>query len=119
MTDSFDKFKKKKKFVEDNTMLYPGIADESLRPILTEKIDLAADDFEKVATSDNPTEKQYQEKIKIGLLRFSDIYLDTEDRERVCVYFEELMSIVGLESSNGQLSKFMCGFDPTDFEKDD
>jgi hypothetical protein len=55
------------------------------------------------------------EAIKTGLSRFSDVYLDldTEDRERVCVYFEELMDIVGLESSNGQLNMFMYGFDPT------
>ena len=45
----------------------------------------------------------------IGLSKFTDVYfeLDTEDRERVCTYFEELMDIVGLESSNGQLNKFM------------
>ena len=44
------------------------------------------------------TAKDYQKKIEIGLKRFSDIYynLDTEDRERVCLYFEELMDIVGL-----------------------
>jgi hypothetical protein len=57
----------------------------------------------------------YQDKIKIGLKRFGDIYinLDTEDRERVCHYFEELMDIVGLESSDGHLNNFMYGFDPT------
>ena len=38
--------------------------------------------------------------------------LDTENRERVCSYFEELMDIVGLKSSNGQLNKFMYGFEP-------
>ena len=57
-----------------------------------------------------------QEKIKIGLSRFAEVYmeLDTEDRERVCTYFEELMDIVGLESSSGQLNKFMYGFDPNE-----
>ncbi|HBI02132.1 DUF4844 domain-containing protein, partial [uncultured Flavobacterium sp.] len=71
-------------------------------------------DFKSVAESKKPTDKEYQEKIRIGLLRFKDIYLDldTEDREQVCVYFEELMDIVGLESSNGQLNKFLYGFDP-------
>ena len=37
---------------------------------------------------------------------------DTEDRERLCSYFEELMDIVGLESSGGHLNNFMYGFDP-------
>jgi hypothetical protein len=58
---------------------------------------------------------EYQNAIKIGLDRFSDLYLklDTEDRERVCSYFEELMDIVGLESSGGHLNDFMYGFNPT------
>ena len=113
MTDKFQEFKNKEKFIEDNTLFYPGIADPAMRPILTEKINLVADDFIEVVSSDNPTDKKYQEKIEIGLKRFSDIYinLDTEDRERVCSYFEELMDIVGLESSNGQLNEFLYGFD--------
>ncbi|MGJ8593907.1 MAG: DUF4844 domain-containing protein [Aquaticitalea sp.] len=92
---------------------YPGIAEEKLRPIFTEKINQVATDFKTVAESENPTEIKYQEKIEIGLSRFADIYLelDTEDRERVCMYFEELMDIVGLESSNVQLNKFLYGFD--------
>jgi hypothetical protein len=55
-----------------------------------------------------------QNAIQIGLDRFADLYvqLDTEDRERVCSYMEELMDIVGLESSAGHLNNFMFGFDP-------
>ena len=104
----------KKKFVEEN--YYPGIADEKMRPIFTEKINQVATDFKSVTESDNPTDKKYQDKIRIGLSRFADVYLelDTEDRERVCTYFEELMDIVGLESSNGQFNKFMYGFDPNE-----
>lgn len=109
--EKFARFIAKKKFVEEN--YYPGIADEKMRPIFTEKINTVASDFKSVAESKNPTDKKYQEKIKIGLSSFADVYLelDTEDRERVCTYFEELMNIIGLESSNGQLNKFMYGFD--------
>jgi len=107
-------FKAKEKFYEDNSIFYPGISDPSIRPILNQKINLAADDFMVVSLKENPTELDYQEKIKIGLERFSDIYdkLDTEDRERICLYFEELMDIVNLESSGGLLNNFMYGFDP-------
>ena len=113
--DKFEQFKAKEKFVQDNSIFYPGIADENLKPILTEKINQSADDFKALAEKGQSTDKEYQEKIKVGLLRFSDVYenLDTEDRERVCHYFEELMDIVGLESSNGQLNEFVYGFDPT------
>tara|TARA_R110002049_G_scaffold291327_1_gene475198 strand:- start:154 stop:600 length:447 start_codon:yes stop_codon:yes gene_type:complete len=109
--EKFAEFITKKKFVEEN--FYPGIADEKMRPVFTEKINQIASDFKTVAESKKPTDKNYQEKIGIGLSRFADIYLelDTEDRERVCTYIEELMDIVELESSNGQLNKFMYGFD--------
>jgi len=113
--DKFEEFKAKEKFVEDTTIFYPGIANPALRPILTAKINLAADDFKVLALTGKATDKDYQEKIRIGLRRFYDVYLDldTEDRERVCHYFEELMDIVGLEGSNGQLNEFNYGFDPT------
>nr|WP_293304051.1 DUF4844 domain-containing protein [Allomuricauda sp.] len=113
MNEEFIKFIAKEKFVEED--YYPGISEEEMRPIFTEKINLAASDFQNIAESENPTNEKYLEAIKTGLSRFSDVYLDldTEDRERVCVYFEELMDIVGLESSNGQLNMFMYGFDPT------
>ena len=110
----FEQFKQKEKFVEDTAINYPGIADPTLRPILTKKINLAADDFREIAESGTATDKKYQNKIKIGLQRFQEIYteIDTEDRERICYYFEELMDIVGLKSSDCQLNNFMYGFDP-------
>ena len=113
--DLIEAFKKKEKFVQDTAIFYPGISDSTLRPILTEKINLAADDFKKIAVSGKASDKVYQDKIQEGLDRFSDVYsdLDTEDRERVCHYFEELMDIVGLESSGGHLNEFMYGFNPS------
>ncbi len=106
-----EEFRKKEKFVGGD-FLYTGIEDEALKAITTEKINQVSQDFEEVAKNENPTEDLYLKKIELGLERFSGIYLefDTEDRERVCRYFEELMDIVGLESSNGQLNKFMYGF---------
>jgi len=111
----FDEFKNKEKFLQDDKLFYPGIGDPNLKPVLTEKINLAADDFKKLANKGNATDKEYQNVIKFGLDRFADLYLqlETEDRERVCSYFEELMDIVGLESSDGHLNNFMYGFDPT------
>jgi hypothetical protein len=110
----FEEFKSKEKFIQDDRLFYPGIGDPALRPILTEKINLAADDFKKLAEQENVRTKDYQDIIKKGLDRFSGLYLqlDTEDRERICHYFEELMDIVELESSGGHLNRFMYGFDP-------
>ena len=110
----FEEFKSKEKFLEEDKLFYPGISDPKLKPVLTEKINLAAVDFKKLADKGNATDKEYQNAIKTGLDRFADLYiqLDTEDRERICLYIEELMDIVGLESSGGHLNNFMYGFDP-------
>lgn len=111
----FEVFIAKKKFeAQPYPNYYPGLADEKIRPILTEKINQIALDFKKVALSKNPTDKKYQEKIAIGLARFSEIYLETdsEDLDRICSYVEEIMDIVALESSDGQLNSFRYGFEP-------
>ena len=112
--NKFEQFIAKEKFIEDESIFYPGIGDPKLKPILTEKINNVAENFESVSRSNNPTENSYQEEIEKGLASFTDVYLvlDTEDRERVCHYFEEIMDIVGLESSDGKLNNFMYGFDP-------
>ena len=111
--DQFEKFKKKEKFLPEPP--YPGIASEAMKPILTEKINKAAEDFQSLSKTNNATDKDYQDKIEIRLNRFADIYIniDTEDRERICTYFEELMDIVGVQSSGGHLNNFMYGFDPS------
>ena len=110
--DKIEAFKKKEKFQVDMKILYPGIGNEKLKPILTEKINLAANDFQKIIKSGNTDEEEFQKAIKIGLNRFSDIYLelDTENRERICGYFEELMDIVHLKNSDGKLNDFMYNF---------
>ncbi|MDR6968894.1 hypothetical protein J2X31_002920 [Flavobacterium arsenatis] len=110
----FEEFKNKEKLIKDDKLFYPGIGNTSLKPILTEKINIATDDFKKLASKGHATDKEYQDAIKNGLDRFAELYLelDTADRERVCLYFEELMDIVGLESSGGHLNNFMYGFDP-------
>ena len=111
MITKFEEFKKKEKFLEDREFFYPGIKDSSQRKIYAEKINQGADDFKEVALSADPTDAKYQQKIKIGLARFMGP-IDSEEQERICHYFEELMDIVGLESSNGQLNEFRYGFNP-------
>lgn len=109
-----EEFKHKEKFIPDEQLFYSGIGDLTQKPILTEKINLVADDFEKLAKSGNATDKDYQNAIKHGLERFAGIYIDSENQERICYYFEELMDIVELESSDGQLNNFRYGFDGTE-----
>ncbi|MHB0756851.1 DUF4844 domain-containing protein [Polaribacter sp. M15] len=115
--EKFAEFIKKKKFYAENYS--PNISDEKLRPILTKKINEVALEFQKISESENPTEEKYQESIRIGLLKFPEVELgyDSEDRERILLYFQEIMDIVGLKSSNGQLNNFYYGFDPNTVNK--
>ena len=109
-----EKFKNKDKFLRDDKAFYAGVSDPKLKALLTEKINLAAGDFETLSRKQTASEKEYQDLIGKGLERFGDVYeqTDTEDRERICSYFEELMAIVGVENSGGHLNKFLYGFDP-------
>lgn len=116
--NQFENFRQKRKFVEEEGLFYPGIADESMRDVLTQKVNLAANDFAKVFHQTDATDADYLQMILMALKRFESHNLDTEDRERVCHYFEELMNMVGLESSGGLLNEFMYGFDPNAFKKE-
>lgn len=117
-TSKFTEFIQKKKFYAENYL--PNISDEKLRPILTEKINEVAEAFREISESKKPTENKYLEAIRKGLLKFPEVELgfDSEDRERILLYFQEIMDIVGLESSNGQLNNFYYGFDPEKLSKD-
>lgn len=42
-----------------------------------------------------------------GLESFENLAVDTEDRERVCYYYEEIMDIIGLDSTNELLNNWM------------
>ncbi len=63
----FEEFKNKEKFLQDDKFYYPGISDPKLKTVLTEKINLVADDCKKLADNGNSTDKEYQIAIKVGL----------------------------------------------------
>jgi hypothetical protein len=112
--DSLNTFIKKPKFDSIPGAIYTGVSNPALKATLTSLINKAAEDFKNTAAN-NPSEEAYQHDIATGLARFNKLYmeLDTEDREQVCHYFEEMMDCVELESSNGQLNNWMYGFDPS------
>ncbi|GHT79811.1 hypothetical protein AGMMS50262_23860 [Bacteroidia bacterium] len=110
--DKFEEFRRKDKFGEDLSVFYPGMSDDLLKSELTEKINLVSDEFKKLSLKKEVTSKEYQDMIGKSMNTFSDIYfeLDSEDLDRICSYYEELMDIVGLESSDGHLNTFRYGF---------
>ena len=55
----------------------------------------------------NPSKKFVLDEFTITLAEFEPI--DTEDRERVCAYLKEIMSILGIDSSDGLLNRWLYG----------
>lgn len=106
---SLAEFIAKEKFSDKETTI--GLSDISMRPELIFKLNQAAKDFQRITRSNNASQADLLEVLGEGLDRFKDVYLklDTEDRELIGNYFEELMDIVGLESSDGQLNNFVYG----------
>ncbi len=100
---------------ESTGLSFQGLANPVLKSPLTNLINQSAKDFAQTALH-QPTEEKFRQDIKMGLQRFNPYYLelDTEDRECICTYFEELMDCVGLESSDGLLNEWMYGFDPNE-----
>lgn len=113
--EAFDEFIKKEKFLPTDSPKYAGILKDELRWAVTEKVDLIGKGFKKVSSLEQPTDIKYNIEIMNGLGRFNGIksQLTKADRIRICQYIIELMDIVALPSSRGQLNMFAYGFDPS------
>jgi hypothetical protein len=90
------------------TEMYTGAWPEEVRPVLESILNKSADDFLAIAQA-NPTQEQYLQALAAGLAQIDSDELDTEDRERVAGQYERLLDIVGVESSEGQLNRFVYG----------
>ncbi|MBL7909596.1 MAG: DUF4844 domain-containing protein [Bacteroidia bacterium] len=110
ITSKLELFIKEKKFQADEALLYPGINSKPLKNKLTELINESAKDFLLVANS-QPSDENYQNKIKSGLLRFDPYFseLSSEDLDRIYRYYEQLFEIVGLKNTGNHLKKWRYG----------
>lgn len=69
------------------------------------------DTFIHASENGRPTDEEYQSLIASGLERFDNYNLDTEDREKLCGYFEDILDAIDLESSGGAINTWLYGFD--------
>lgn len=83
-------------------------AHAEVRPELNRYLVISADDFLRV-TKERPTKEAYLKCLDAGLARVAPLTATTTDRQQVAEYFQELMEIVGLESSEGRLMAFVEG----------
>jgi hypothetical protein len=81
-------------------------AHAEVRPDLNRYLVISTNDFLQV-TNSAPTKEAYLQCIDKGLARLAPLTTNVQDRQQVAEYFQELMEIVGLESSEGKLAAFV------------
>lgn len=101
-------FISKKKFkAQPYPQFYPGPTSPKAKRTYSRIINKLGRDFRKIYNSGEASDHQFQQAIKRRLTEFKQLNIaDSEDEDRICLYVEELMDIVGLKSSNGLLNKF-------------
>jgi len=98
-----------RKFDPNPLTFYPGLPDERLREPLTNLVNESIDTFIAVAQNKGK-ETDYLHAIQECLEQFDDD-IDSEEKDRICDYFEDMMDAVGLESSEGILEVWRYGVD--------
>ncbi|MDI9738780.1 MULTISPECIES: DUF4844 domain-containing protein [Acinetobacter calcoaceticus/baumannii complex] len=91
-------------------ILYTGVQNSALRMSLNQKVADTAQAFIALYQQKNePTKAELLQVLANGISQIDPDKLDTEDREQVATTFECFLDIVGLESSEGILNKWVYG----------
>ena len=78
------------------------------RPKLNRVLVESAAEFLRLA-SHNPTREGYFKTLDAGLARLEVLAVEAEERQQVAEYFQDMLDIVGMESSEGRLTAFVDG----------
>ncbi len=78
------------------------------RPMLNTILVQSATDFLAI-TARKPTKEAYLRSVDAGLSRLLPLVAQSEDRQQVAEYYQDLLDIVGLDSSEGRLTAFVEG----------
>ncbi len=104
-----EKFKTQDHFAGDG-QLYTGVQEPALAISLNRKVADTAQAFIALYQQKNePTKAELLQVLANGISQIDPDKLDTEDREQVATTFESFLDIVGLESSEGILNKWVYG----------
>jgi len=98
------------KFRADPATFYPGASSERVRIACQAHVDNLLQRLLQIPGASVPAEAMFKElRRALGAL---DRY-DSEERDRICHYAEQIMDILGVEGSEGLLNKWRYGFDPS------
>lgn len=101
-----DALRHRPKYVDEPGTIYNGMRPEGLRVASEAQLNHLIDRLRQRVEA-RPSKKVVLQEIARTLDEFQGV--DTEDRERICRYAEELMDIFGIESSDGLLNRFLYG----------
>lgn len=89
-----------------------GISSKKLpaetRPLLNRVLVQAASDFLALAAH-QPTREGYYKTLDAGLAKLQPMLPGVKDREQVAEYFQDMLDIVGIDTSEGRLTAFVEG----------
>ena len=98
------------KFHENPATFYPGAPNEIVRTrcqvVLNALIDRLIADLPA-----HPQKQFVLQQFRISLASFNTE--DSEEKDRLLIYLEQIMDIARIESSDGLLNEWRYGFDPT------
>jgi len=97
------------KFDEDPALLYPGAPNGTVRRRCEDRVNHLIDDLMRQST-EGISQRQVFDRFKLTLLAFEGE--DSEERDRLGDYLEEIMSAMGIESSGALLNRWRYGMDP-------
>lgn len=100
------KLRNRKKYVDMPGAIYNGMRPEGSRLLAEEQLDGLIDRL-TAALPSTPSKKFVLLEFAKTTAGFEPI--DTEDREQLLRYLTEIMDIVGVASSDGQLNRWMYG----------
>lgn len=83
-----------------------GVSDPKLKANLSLRTNMAIDEFLFIAKKEKVDKGALLRVMAKELAKFPK-FLEMDEREQVADYFEEIMDILGLESSSGMLENFV------------
>ena len=102
-----DSFKMKAKFKKDPSLYYSGAPSEQIRVKAEISLNKLVGNL-ILNIKSNPNKNYVLKQFKIMLEDFNGY--DSEERDRICSYCEEIMDIFKIESSDGILMEWRYGF---------
>ena len=109
ITEKLSSLKGRVKFIEGESVFYPGAPNEDIRLKAQSTIDNLI-----LALLSTPNEKLNTERVfNLFVVVAAPLQeMDSEELERGLEYMEEIMGIYDIESSNGLLNELRYGFNP-------